>query len=116
MDRSRREVHWRFVVEARTQEGVDVGMRRAALAAVLVDGKGALDAPGRPVEGVPHGVAQDALRRAPVDPGKALGRAVVDREDETEVDRVPEAAAVIHQGLTDRLLVAAKRLYGSPMP
>jgi hypothetical protein len=73
-----------------------------------VDREGALDAAGRPVERLPHSVAQDALRQAPVDPGKTLGRAVVDRENEAEVDRVPKTAAVIHQGLADRLLVASE--------
>jgi hypothetical protein len=60
------------------------------------------------VKGLVHGVAQDALRQPPGDPGKTLGRAVVDREDEAKVDRVPEAAAVIHQGPPDCLLVATE--------
>ncbi len=91
-----------------------MGMRRAALAAVLVDREDTLDAARCPAECLLHGVAQDALRQAPVDPGEAFGRAVVDGEYEAEVDRVPESAAVIHQSLPDRPLVAAEGAVSLP--
>jgi hypothetical protein len=85
-----------------------MGMRRTVLAAVLVDREGALDAAGRPAEGLLHGRragrAPPGARRS----GQSARPRVVDREDEAEVNRVPKAAAVIHQGPTDRLLVAAE--------
>src|SRR5712691_814279 len=83
-------------------------MRRAILTAVLVDREDTLDAAGRATEGLVHGVAQDALGQAPVEAGEALGRAVVDREDEPEVDRVPEASGILDEGLSDGPLVAAE--------
>ena len=51
LDRSRREVGRRSVLEPGTQERVNVGMRGAALAAVLVDGENSLDAARRAAEG-----------------------------------------------------------------
>src|SRR5207249_11093187 len=92
----------------RAQKGMDVRMRRATLPAVLVDREDALDPACRAAEGLVHGIAQDALGQAPVDAGEAFGRAVVDREDEPEVDRVPEASGILDEGLSDGPLVAAE--------
>ena len=74
---------------------MDVRVRRATLTAVLVDREDALDSPCRAAEGLVHGVSQDALGQAPVKAGEALGRAVVHREDEPELDRVPEASGIL---------------------
>jgi hypothetical protein len=83
-------------------------MRRAILPAVLVDREDALDSTCRATEGLVYGVAQDALGQAPVEAGEALGRAVVHREDETEVDRVPEASGILDESPSDGPLVAAE--------
>src|SRR5438093_12603181 len=83
-------------------------MRRAILPAVLVDREDALESPRRATEGLVHGVAQDALGQAPVEAGEALGRAVVHREDEPEVDRAPEASGILDESLSAGPLVAAE--------
>jgi hypothetical protein len=55
-----------------------------------------------------HRVAQDALGQAPVEAREAVRGAVVDAEDEAEVDGVPQAPGVVEEGLADRRLVAAR--------
>jgi hypothetical protein len=87
---------------------MDVRMRRAILTAVLVDREHTLDSACRAAEGLVYGVAQDALGQAPVKAGEALGRAVVYREDEPEVDWVPKASGVLDKRLSDGPLVAAE--------
>jgi len=72
------------VLEAWTEQCVDVGMRRAQLAAMLMDGKDALDGARRPPEGLLDGIPKDSLRQTSVEAGEALGRAVIDRENEAE--------------------------------
>src|SRR6266545_8059062 len=84
-------------------------VRSAALAAVLVDREDALDTARRSAESLLNRVAKDAFGQAPVQPREALGRPVIDRENEAEVDRVPEPSRVLDEGLPDRLLVAAER-------
>ena len=83
-------------------------MRRAPLTAVLVDREDTLDSACRAAEGLVHGISQDALGQAPVEAGEALGRTVVDREDEPEVDWVPEASGVLDERISDGSLVAAE--------
>jgi hypothetical protein len=65
-----------------------VGIGRAVLAAVLVDGEGALDYACRPANGALDGVPQDELSQPNIEPGAAVGRTVVDGQDEAEVDGV----------------------------
>jgi hypothetical protein len=72
---------------------VDVRVRRAILAAVLVNRENALDTASRAPEGLVHRVPQNALGQAPVEAGEALGRSRVDRQDEAEVDGVPKPSA-----------------------
>src|SRR5206468_12603532 len=86
---------------------MDVRMSRATLTAMLVDRADALDSACRAAEGLVHGVAQDALGQAPVEAREALGRAVVHREDEPEVDWVPAASGSRDERLSDGPLVAA---------
>ena len=87
---------------------MDVRMRRAILTAVLVDREDALDSACRAAEGLVYGVAQDALGQAPVETGETLGRAVVHRENEPEVDLVAEASGILDESLSDGPLVAAE--------
>jgi hypothetical protein len=65
-------------------------------------------ATGGAAEGLLHRIAQDPLGQAPVQARKARGRAVIDRENEAEVDRLPEASRVLDERLPDRPLVAAE--------
>ena len=65
-----------------------------------------MGAPGGAAEGPLDGVAQNALGEASIEPLEALGRGVVDGQDEAEVDRVPQTPAVLAEGLADRRLVA----------
>ena len=59
-------------------------------------------------ESLVHRVPQDALGQAPVEAGEALGSFVINRENEAEVDRIPETSGVLDEGLADRLLVATE--------
>jgi len=89
LDRARREVRPRSVLEAGAEKGVDVGVRRAMLSAVLMNGKATLYSAGRAVKGLVHGVPQDALGQACVEACEPVCGLRVNREDEAEVDRVP---------------------------
>src|SRR6266446_1208174 len=83
-------------------------MRRAILSAVLVDREDALDTASSAAESLVHRVPQDALGQAPVEAGEALSSFVINRENEAEVDRIPETSGVLDEGLADRLLVATE--------
>src|SRR5207249_7485152 len=108
LDGARREVRRRLVLKPRAQKGMDVRMRRATLTAVLVDREDALDSTCRAAEGLVYGVTQNALGQAPVQAREALGRAVVHREDEPEVDWVPEASGILDENLSYGPLLAAE--------
>src|SRR5260221_13820623 len=81
-------------------------MRRAILSAMLVDREDTLDTASCAAEGPVHRVPHNALGQAPVEAGEALGGSVINRENEAEVDRIPEASRVLDECLADRLLVA----------
>src|SRR5439155_14143305 len=72
------------------------------------DREDALDSACRAAEGLVHRVPQEALGLAPVEASEALGRVVVHRKDEPEVDRVPEASGILDESLSDGPLVAAE--------
>jgi hypothetical protein len=74
----------------------------AVLAAVRVDREDALGTSGSDAESLLDGIAQDAIRKESVEPLKALGRGVVDGQDEADVGRIPETAAVLTKGLATR--------------
>jgi hypothetical protein len=64
LNRSRGETCRRLVVQPRAQKRVDVRMRGAVMAAVLMDREDALDPTGRSAERLVHGVSEDPLRQA----------------------------------------------------
>jgi hypothetical protein len=106
LDPDRGEVDRHAVLEPRAEQRVHVRVRGAVMAAVLMHGKDALDAPGGTTGGSLDGVTQNALGEVSIEPLEALRRGVVDGQDEAEVDRLPEAAPVLDEELTDGLLVA----------
>src|SRR5699024_8242953 len=95
--------------QSRTQLDVCVRVRGTVRAAVLVDGKGALDAASGAAKRLLHGVANDALGDARFEPREALGRAVIDGENEPEIDGVPETPPVLDEGPPDGRLVSSER-------
>src|SRR6266571_304567 len=112
LDPDRGEVDRHPVLEPRAEESVHVRMGGPALAAVLMDREHALGAPGGSAEGLLHGVTQNPLAEVAVEPMEALRRGVVHGQDEAEVNRAPETAAVLAERLPDGVLVA---LHG-PIP
>jgi hypothetical protein len=106
LDPNRRYVDRHSVFEPRAEHSMHVRMGRAVLAAVLMDCEDALCAARGTAESLFDGVAQDALRKPPVDPLEALNCGVVDSQDEAEVDGAPETAAVLTERLADGRLVA----------
>ena len=77
----------RPVLEPRTQEHVDVWVRWPFMAAVLVDREDALHVSGGAPEGPLRCITDCPLRSRAVQPGEAFRGAVVDRQDEAEIDR-----------------------------
>src|SRR5262249_41003683 len=108
LDRTRREVDWRPVLEPRAQERVYVRMGGPVGSAVLVDCEDALDVASRAAECLLDRVADGPLGGDAVQPREPLGGAVVDGQDEAKVDRPSQAPRVVGERLLDRLLVAAK--------
>ena len=83
-------------------------VRHATDSAVLVDREDALRSARSAPEGLLDGVPNHALSEPFVEAREALGGLVVDREDEAEVDRLPEPAPVLDHRPADRGLVAAE--------
>jgi hypothetical protein len=89
-------------------------MRGAVMAAVLMDREDALHPTGRSAERLVHGVSKDPLRQASIHAGESLGRAVIDGQDEAEIDGVAETAGVLHEGTAHRLLIPTERTVSLP--
>jgi hypothetical protein len=79
LDPHRRNVDRYSGLEARAEESMHVGMRQAILAAVLMDREDALSTSSGPAESLLDSVAQDALRKVPVEAPKrsAVGLSTV---------------------------------------
>ena len=92
----------------RTQQGVDVRVRRPLVPAMLMDREHALDSTGSAAEGLLNGVPDGALDELRVEPCEALGRVIVHGQNETEVDGPLQAARVLGERPLDRGLVAAE--------
>ena len=108
LDRPGRKVRRGSVLETRAQEGVDVGMRGAAVAAVLMDGEDSLDAACGATEGLLHGVPDHPLGQEGVEAGKTVRSVAIDRENEAEVDRLPEASCVLDESPANRPFVSTE--------
>jgi len=83
-----------------------VRVRRPILATVLVNSEDTLNSPRGATEGPLHGIPENALGDKAVDAPEPFRRVVVHGHDEPEVCRVPQPAAVVAKGLSDRFLVA----------
>jgi len=99
LDLHRGDVARHPVLEPRAEQSMHVRVGRAVLAAVLMDREDALGTSSDAAESLLDGVTKDALRKVSVEPLEALGRGVVDRQDEAEVDRVPDARPGRTRGL-----------------
>jgi hypothetical protein len=82
-------------------------MGRTVRSAVVVDGEHALGAARGAAECLLDGVAQHAIAEGRVELAEALRRRVVHGQDEAEVGRMPEAAAVLAERLPDGGLIAS---------
>jgi hypothetical protein len=79
--------HWRDVnghpvFEPRTEQRVDVRMRRPAVAAVLMDREDTLESAGGTPESLVDRVSQNAFAEVPIEPRETLRGRVVDGHDE----------------------------------
>jgi hypothetical protein len=89
LDPHRRDVDRYSGLETRAEESMNVWMRQAILAAVLMDREDALGSASGTPESLLDRVAHDALREMSVEALEARRRGVVHGQDEAEIDRVP---------------------------
>ncbi len=108
LDPLRREVDSHPILEPRTQQRVNVRVRRTVRASVLMDREDALGAADGTAERLLDRVTQHPLGDGALQPAEALRGLVVDGQDEAEEDRAVQSTGVVAKRPPDRRLVATE--------